>query len=313
MARATAPRKRQSPMRKSMNCVTTLIAHSAQPIVFTAKRKTIRCLPYRVDHWNRKMSRDKSHQCTATSRHQRSPPRQFSVTQCQRRRPKSTKTSIQLNHRLIHGTRMDRHRKVSCVWCFDSASQCFHPIAGNFYSSSDSESEEEMERKIRVEIKPLNNGTAPISASVDELRATVENLSLSPIGALSVNVAWIIRRIEAFFLLWVFISGWKSLELFSSRFNLNQSHLDVWFLIHCIFMPCFSFFHVFHHLSASIKSRKILFYVTNFALPCCAVRVCWKQKRIWLRSRIVEVRRTKTSTWNDLSRCRNKWLTRPVT
>jgi hypothetical protein len=38
-----------------------------------------------------------------------------------------------------------------------------------------------------VEIKPLNNGTAaPISASVDELRATVENLSLSPIGALSV-------------------------------------------------------------------------------------------------------------------------------
>jgi F-BAR domain only protein len=38
-----------------------------------------------------------------------------------------------------------------------------------------------------VEIKPLNNGTAPISASVDELRATVENLSLSPIGALSVS------------------------------------------------------------------------------------------------------------------------------
>ncbi|XP_044006840.1 F-BAR domain only protein 2 isoform X2 [Aphidius gifuensis] len=50
-----------------------------------------------------------------------------------------------------------------------------------FYSSSDTESEEdEKERKIRVEIKPLTNGNAPISASVDELRATVENLSLSP-------------------------------------------------------------------------------------------------------------------------------------
>lgn len=57
-----------------------------------------------------------------------------------------------------------------------------------FYSSSDSESDDERGRKIHVEIKPLNNGTAPISASVDELRATVENLSLSPIGVLSVNI-----------------------------------------------------------------------------------------------------------------------------
>jgi hypothetical protein len=63
-----------------------------------------------------------------------------------------------------------------------------------FYSSSDSDSEDEHERKIHVEIKPLNNGTAPISASVDELRATVENLSLSPLGgALSV------RNVEPFF------------------------------------------------------------------------------------------------------------------
>lgn len=62
-------------------------------------------------------------------------------------------------------------------------------LAEIFYSDSDSESEnDEQERKIRVEIKPLNNGTAPISASVDELRATVENLSLSPLGgALSVS------------------------------------------------------------------------------------------------------------------------------
>lgn len=55
-------------------------------------------------------------------------------------------------------------------------------------SDSDSDSDnDERERKIHVEIKPLNNGSAPISASVDELRATVENLSLSPLGgALSV-------------------------------------------------------------------------------------------------------------------------------
>lgn len=33
-----------------------------------------------------------------------------------------------------------------------------------------------------MEIKPLNNGSAPISASVDELRATVENLYLPQIG-----------------------------------------------------------------------------------------------------------------------------------
>ncbi|XP_033213673.1 F-BAR domain only protein 2 isoform X2 [Belonocnema kinseyi] len=47
-----------------------------------------------------------------------------------------------------------------------------------FYSSSDTESDDEKYRKLRVEIKPLSNGNTPISASVDELRATVENLSL---------------------------------------------------------------------------------------------------------------------------------------
>ncbi|XP_046682070.1 F-BAR domain only protein 2-like isoform X2 [Homalodisca vitripennis] len=53
---------------------------------------------------------------------------------------------------------------------------------GSFYSSSDTDSEDEREQKIHVEIKPLGNGTGPISASVDELRATVENISLSPLG-----------------------------------------------------------------------------------------------------------------------------------
>lgn len=62
------------------------------------------------------------------------------------------------------------------------------PYSDGFYSDSDSDSDHDTrERKIHVEIKPLNNGSAPISASVDELRATVENLSLSPLGgALSV-------------------------------------------------------------------------------------------------------------------------------
>jgi hypothetical protein len=48
--------------------------------------------------------------------------------------------------------------------------------------------ERERERKIHVEIKPLSNGSAPMSASVDELRATVENLSLSPVAVVSVSI-----------------------------------------------------------------------------------------------------------------------------
>lgn len=44
-------------------------------------------------------------------------------------------------------------------------------------------SDDDRERKIHVEIKPLNNGSAPMSASVDELRATVENLYLSPLSS----------------------------------------------------------------------------------------------------------------------------------
>ncbi|CAG9585073.1 unnamed protein product [Danaus chrysippus] len=47
---------------------------------------------------------------------------------------------------------------------------------GSVYSSTDSDSEEEREQKIHVEIKPISNGSAPMSASVDELRATVENI-----------------------------------------------------------------------------------------------------------------------------------------
>jgi hypothetical protein len=42
--------------------------------------------------------------------------------------------------------------------------------------------EDEREKRLHVEIKPLSNGSAPLSASVDELRSTVENMTLSPIG-----------------------------------------------------------------------------------------------------------------------------------
>lgn len=61
-----------------------------------------------------------------------------------------------------------------------------------FYSDSGSDSDdEEPERRIHVEIRPLNNETGPISASVDELRATVETISLSPFGdILSVRTSY---------------------------------------------------------------------------------------------------------------------------
>jgi len=63
--------------------------------------------------------------------------------------------------------------------------------AGSFYSDSDTDSDnDKQERRIHVSIKPLKNGQAPMSASVDELRATVENISLSPTGVFSVSVTY---------------------------------------------------------------------------------------------------------------------------
>ncbi|KAL0965224.1 hypothetical protein UPYG_G00278420 [Umbra pygmaea] len=51
----------------------------------------------------------------------------------------------------------------------------------SFYSSSDSEDEDEP-RKFRVEIKPVvpNNGTQPTRVTIDELKASIGNISLSP-------------------------------------------------------------------------------------------------------------------------------------
>ncbi|XP_039297957.1 F-BAR domain only protein 2 [Nilaparvata lugens] len=76
----------------------------------------------------------------------------------------------------------------------DDEGYCIRPKIENwendknsFYSSSDTDSDDERERKIHVEIKPLSTGAGPMSASVDELRATVENLSLCPIAILPVG------------------------------------------------------------------------------------------------------------------------------
>lgn len=66
----------------------------------------------------------------------------------------------------------------------DEDGYCIRPKdeKGSIYSTSDSDSEDDRETKIHVEIKPLSNGAAPMSASVDELLATVENLSLFSAG-----------------------------------------------------------------------------------------------------------------------------------
>lgn len=69
-------------------------------------------------------------------------------------------------------------------YCIRPKSDPWENDKGSFYSSSDTDSDER-EHKIHVEIKPLSNGSAPMSASVDELRATVENLSLSPVPVTS--------------------------------------------------------------------------------------------------------------------------------
>uniref|UniRef100_A0A3P8W1D3 F-BAR domain only protein 2 n=1 Tax=Cynoglossus semilaevis TaxID=244447 RepID=A0A3P8W1D3_CYNSE len=54
-------------------------------------------------------------------------------------------------------------------------------LPNSFYSSSDSEDEDEP-RKFHVEIKPVqpNNGTHQISATIDELKASIGNIILSP-------------------------------------------------------------------------------------------------------------------------------------
>uniref|UniRef100_A0A4W6F2J7 F-BAR domain only protein 2 n=1 Tax=Lates calcarifer TaxID=8187 RepID=A0A4W6F2J7_LATCA len=58
---------------------------------------------------------------------------------------------------------------------------CSHAKENSFYSSSDSEDEDEP-RKFHVEIKPVqpNNGTHQNRATIDELKASIGNIILSP-------------------------------------------------------------------------------------------------------------------------------------
>lgn len=74
--------------------------------------------------------------------------------------------------------------------------------------------EEEREKRLHVEIKPLSNGSGPISASVDELRATVENISLLPMGTQTLKV---IKNIYSYIYRYIFLillSYLKSLKIF---------------------------------------------------------------------------------------------------
>lgn len=48
-----------------------------------------------------------------------------------------------------------------------------------FYSSSDADSDDEPERKLHVEIKPITNGANLPSATVDELKATIEGFNIN--------------------------------------------------------------------------------------------------------------------------------------
>uniref|UniRef100_A0A8C2EM55 F-BAR domain only protein 2 n=1 Tax=Cyprinus carpio TaxID=7962 RepID=A0A8C2EM55_CYPCA len=80
---------------------------------------------------------------------------------------------------------------VCCVFCvflqnvpqLDEEGFCIRP-ENSFYSSSDSEDEDEP-RKFHVQIKPVqtNNGTHQHKATIDELKASIGNITLSPTPA----------------------------------------------------------------------------------------------------------------------------------
>ncbi|KAM5193646.1 F-BAR domain only protein 2 [Mantella aurantiaca] len=60
----------------------------------------------------------------------------------------------------------------------------------HFYSSSDSESEDDGPKKFHVEIKPVqpNNGSHHTMASLDELKVSIGNISLSPAPSVSISI-----------------------------------------------------------------------------------------------------------------------------
>uniref|UniRef100_A0A8C7LHU4 FCH and mu domain containing endocytic adaptor 2 n=1 Tax=Oncorhynchus mykiss TaxID=8022 RepID=A0A8C7LHU4_ONCMY len=81
------------------------------------------------------------------------------------------------------GTGKERPGKIPHTQTHLSASLIRDPHAkeNSFYSSSDSEDEDEP-RKFRVEIKPVapNNRTQQSRATIDQLKASIGNISLSP-------------------------------------------------------------------------------------------------------------------------------------
>ncbi|KAJ8286999.1 hypothetical protein GJAV_G00045860 [Gymnothorax javanicus] len=77
--------------------------------------------------------------------------------------------------------RVDDEDIFICLWKHSSFTCSKHAKDNSFYSSSDSDDEDEP-RKFHVEIKPVqpNNGNHQSQASIDELKASVVNISLSP-------------------------------------------------------------------------------------------------------------------------------------
>lgn len=67
---------------------------------------------------------------------------------------------------------------------FNSSS---HTKENHFYSSSDSDSEDEEPKRYRIEIKPVHpNNVHHTMASLDELKVSIGNITLSP--AVSVSI-----------------------------------------------------------------------------------------------------------------------------
>lgn len=60
--------------------------------------------------------------------------------------------------------------------------QWFHPHTKDNNSSSSDSDEEDERRKFHVEIKPMqpNSGTQQHKATIDELKASIGNITLSP-------------------------------------------------------------------------------------------------------------------------------------
>lgn len=308
-----------------LNTISHLII---SPSVSKARRRTTHCRLFRAAHSSRKLHQHHMPRwCRRHSHHRR-----MLLTQLQRQRQRLTMASIRWSRPVSHGRRTVARRKKVSEFIFLSFVK-FETLQlntqwnfnllflDNFYSSSDSDSDEEIERKIHVEIKPLNNGQPPISASVDELRATVENLSLSPIGALSVRH---ICRLSGYF------SGSTDSEVFFItyiflRLQITRQHVwhpwRNWFYSKLIFLNFFSSFSCFTNPSFGFRFRfidsKIVFCAcdwktsltrwisnsiqidTKFASECCVVAYLKTQSHSLEYQFIQRAKKfTKRSSWS---------------